>query len=155
MVYLTSLMMSPTCSRPCWSTIPPWRMRAIVSSPPSTLNVTPWNNQHRIEKYKSTAASKAKLHTIYSCVQHYITVLLWPTRCSPATLRMPTMRIASGGRNWLCLWLSSGSLSTQSHGLDGGLSQAWDATESWVSSRDWQKHTFYFHSFSDNPDSTI
>lgn len=99
--------------------------------------------QHGIEKYKSTAVSEVKLYTIYCCVLYHITVLLLPTRCSPATLRMPTMRIASGGRYWLCLWLSSGSLSTQSHGLDGGLSQAWDATESWVSSRDWRKNVFY------------
>ncbi len=36
--------MSPTWSRPCWSIIPPWRMRAITSSPFSIRNVTPWQN---------------------------------------------------------------------------------------------------------------
>uniref|UniRef100_A0AAY4C1Z1 Uncharacterized protein n=1 Tax=Denticeps clupeoides TaxID=299321 RepID=A0AAY4C1Z1_9TELE len=37
----TSFMMSPTWRRPCWSIIPPCRIRAITSSPFSTRNVTP------------------------------------------------------------------------------------------------------------------
>ncbi|TNN74655.1 hypothetical protein EYF80_015202 [Liparis tanakae] len=35
----TSLMMSPTWSRPCWSIMPPWRILAITSSPFSTRNL--------------------------------------------------------------------------------------------------------------------
>lgn len=38
----TSLIMSPTCRRPCRSIIPPWRIRAITRSLFSTLKVTPW-----------------------------------------------------------------------------------------------------------------
>lgn len=54
------------------------------------------------------------------------------TKCSPATLRMPTMRMASAGTGTL---LMGGSMKAQ--GLEGGVSHVWEATESCVSNRDW------------------
>lgn len=104
--------------------------------------------RHTLKQRKSTDEVIKPISTVESQVSSFVLdekkevkihkILLHPTRCSPATLRMPTMRMASGGGYGVCSLSSSGAWSTKSHGLGGGLSQVWDATESWVSSRDWQ-----------------
>ena len=99
----TSLMMSPTCRRPCLSIKPPWRIRAMTRSSFSTRNVTPWEVGGGGEGCLAFAHSRGLLHSSLPPLQphththtHTHRHVQNPlTSGSPAFFLIPIMRTAS------------------------------------------------------------